>query len=306
MKRFLNNIAIFGMALWGLLLIEDVITTYAFNEITTRKYGVWNDILHSDMDANMIILGNSRAWCQYSPQILDSVLGTSTYNIGIDGSAFNRQLVRYEIYRHYQHSAPKYIIQNVEFFTLGYTIGYEREQFMPYLIYPYFRERISAIEPFSFGELYIPMYRYYVSNVYDEYTKYDFPITRGYLGEENSWDGSKIKEVEPYRAEIDSNSLELFIDYIENTKREGTQLIFVLAPIYKEATSKVLNITEIHGLYYDLSEKYNIPILDYANCWISQDTTYFFNATHLNKQGAELFSTKLAHDIDSLGIIKLQ
>ena len=227
MKRFFRNIAIFSMALWGFLLIEDIITTYAFNKITTRKYGVWNDILHSDMDANMIILGNSRAWCQYSPQILDSVLGTSTYNIGIDGSCFNRQLARYEIYRHYQHSAPKYIIQNVEFFTLGYTIGYEREQFMPYLIYPYFRERISSIEPFSFGELYIPMYRYYVSNVYDEYTKYDFPITRGYLGEENSWDGSKIKEVEPYRAEIDSNSLELFIDYIENAKREGTQLIFV-------------------------------------------------------------------------------
>ena len=70
---------------------------------------------------------------------------------------------------------------------------------MPYLIYPYFRERICQIEPFSFGELYIPMYRYYVNNVYDEYTKYDFPVVKGYLGEDNKWDGSKLNETEPCR-----------------------------------------------------------------------------------------------------------
>ena len=260
--------------------------------------------MHNNINADLIILGNSRAWCQYSPQILDSVLGTTSYNIGIDGSCFNRQLARYELYRHYIPNAPKYIIQNVEFFTLGHTEGYEREQFMPYLIYPYFRERICQREPFSFGELYIPMYRYYVNNVYDEYTKYDFPVVKGYLGEDNKWDGSKLNETEPYIQEVDTNSLKMFIDYIEGLQEENIKLILVFAPIYKDGLSKVINLEEIHGLYYDLANKYNLPILDYANCWLSQDTNYFYNATHLNKQGAELFSTKLAHDIDSLGIIQ--
>lgn len=304
MKRFLKNILIFSIALLGLLVVEDAATTYAFHKKTTRKYVVWNDIVHNNINADLIILGNSRAWCQYSPQILDSVLGTTSYNIGIDGSCFNRQLARYELYRHYIPNAPKYIVQNVEFFTLGHTEGYEREQFMPYLIYPYFRERICQIEPFSFGELYIPMYRYYVNNVYDEYTKYDFPVVKGYLGEDNKWDGSKLNETEPYIQEVDTNSLKMFIDYIEGLQEENIKLILVFAPIYKDGLSKVLNLEEIHGLYYDLANKYNLPILDYANCWLSQDTTYFYNATHLNKQGAELFSTKLAHDIDSLGIIQ--
>lgn len=304
MKRFLKNILILSIALLGLLVVEDAATTYAFHKKTTRKYVVWNDIVHNNINVDLIILGNSRAWCQYSPQILDSVLGTTSYNIGIDGSCFNRQLARYELYRHYIPNAPKYIIQNVEFFTLGHTEGYEREQFMPYLIYPYFRERICQIEPFSFGELYIPMYRYYVNNVYDEYTKYDFPVVKGYLGEDNKWDGSKLNETEPYIQEVDTNSLKMFIDYIEGLQEENIKLILVFAPIYKDGLSKVLNLEEIHGLYYDLANKYNLPILDYANCWLSQDTTYFYNATHLNKQGAELFSTKLAHDIDSLGIIQ--
>lgn len=304
MKLFLKNILILSIALLGLLVVEDAATTYAFHKKTTRKYVVWNDIVHNNINADLIILGNSRAWCQYSPQILDSVLGTTSYNIGIDGSCFNRQLARYELYRHYIPNAPKYIIQNVEFFTLGHTEGYEREQFMPYLIYPYFREKICQIEPFSFGELYIPMYRYYVNNVYDEYTKYDFPVVKGYLGEDNKWDGSKLNETEPYIQEVDTNSLKMFIDYIEGLQEENIKLILVFAPIYKDGLSKVLNLEEIHGLYYDLANKYNLPILDYANCWLSQDTTYFYNATHLNKQGAELFSTKLAHDIDSLGIIQ--
>lgn len=306
MKRFIRNIAIFGIVLLAILLIEDTLTTYAFHKKTTRKYGVWNDIIHSHIDANVLIMGNSRAWSQYSPRILDSVLGTYTYNIGIDGSCFNRQLARYDIYRHYQMSAPCYIIQNLEFFTLGHTEGYEREQFMPFLMYPYFRKRICEIEPFSFGELFIPMYRYYINNVYDEYTKYDFPLVKGYYCEDITWDESTTKEIVPYRQEVDTNTIHLFTDFIKDVQREDIKLIFVIAPLYKDATCNVLNLEEIHSIFYKLSEDYNIPILDYANCWLSQDTMYFKNTTHLNKTGAELFSIKLAQDLDSLGIIPKQ
>lgn len=31
--------------------------------------------------------------------------------------------------------------------------------------------------------------------------------------------------------------------------------------------------------------------------------TYFYNASHLNKNGSELFSIMLANDLDSLGIV---
>lgn len=306
MKRFIKNIIWFGFALLGFLIVCDAITTYAFHQKNTRKFVVWNDIVHGNIDADLIIMGNSRAYSQYSPQIIDSILETSSYNIGIDGSAFNRQYERYHIYRHYNNKKPKYIIQNIEFFTLGYTIGYEREQFMPYLMYPYFRKRIQEVEPFSFGELYIPMYRYYVNNFYDNYTKFDYVVHKGYNGEDNEWDGSKMMEVQPFEGEVDSNSLQMFINYIEETKSEEIDLIFVFAPLYVEVVNKVQNIDDIHKIFYELSEKYDIPILDYETCWISQDTTYFQNATHLNKRGAELFSTILANDIDSLGIIETQ
>ena len=304
MRRFVINIAIFGLLLLVVLLVEDALTTCAFHHKATRKYVVWNEMIHTDIDADLLIMGNSRAMGQYSPQIFDSVFGINSYNLGIDGGSFDRQLARYDVYRHYQQRAPGYIIQNIEFATLGHTVGYEREQFMPYLMYPYFRKRIREAEPFSLGELYIPMYRYYISYFYNDYFKFDFHVVKGYLGEDRVWDGKKLNETEPFTQEVDPNTLRLFVNYIEKVQQEGIKLVLVIAPLYKDGKGKVLNFDEIHGIYYDLSEKYDIPLLDYTDCWLSQDTVFFYNATHLNKTGAELFTRRLCHDLDSLGVFQ--
>ena len=69
-------------------------------------------------------------------------------------------------------------------------------------------------------------------------------------------------------------------------------------------TKQLLALDEIHQIYYNLSKQYDIPLLDYSDCYLSQDTAYFYNATHLNKLGAEIFSAQLAHDVYSLGIIQ--
>lgn len=304
MKRFIKNIILFGVALLGFLIVCDAVTTYAFHQKMTRKFVVWNDILHTDIDADVLIMGNSRAWCQYSPIIIDSILGTNSYNIGLDGSCFDRQIARYDIYRHYQKRKPKCIVQNVEYSTLGKTIGYEREQFMPYLIYPHFRNRMRDVEPFTFGELYIPMYRYYVNNFYEDYNKYDDQLIKGYHSDDKIWDGTKLNETQPYRVTVDSTTLNTFVRYIETTQDEGIRMVMVIAPLYKEVKDKVLNIDEVHQIYYDLAEKYHMPLLDYSDSYLSQDTMYFYNATHLNRKGSELFSIQLAHDLDSLNLIE--
>lgn len=304
MKMFIKHILIFGVALLGFLIVCDAVTTYAFHKKQTRKYAVWNDILHTEIDADVLIMGNSRAWRHYSPRILDSILSTSTYNLGIDGSCFNRQLVRYDIYRHYQNKKPKCIVQNVEYFTLDKTNGYEREQFMPYIMYPYFRQRIIENEPFDLAELFVPMYRYYMNNFYEDYNKFDFPVYKGYGGEDKEWDGTELAKQQPYKETIDSVTYNMFIEYIEQTKEENIQLVLVFAPIYTKVTELILNHEEIHQLYRSLSAEYEIPFLDYSEWYLSSDTTYFYNAMHLNREGAELFSTQLAHDLDSLGIVK--
>lgn len=300
MKRFILQINYFTIALLVVLIVADGVITYLYHQKDTRKYAVWNDILHTDINADVLIMGNSRAWCMYSTQILDSVLHVNSYNIGMDGSCFNRQKMRYDIYRHYQSHIPDYIIQNVEFFTLEHTVGYEREQFMPYLMYPCFRERVMLEESFSKAELYIPMYRYYMSNVYDDYNQFDFCLYKGYYADDRKWDSSMLESTEPYNAVVDSATLHLFESYIVQTKQDGIEIILVMAPIYEEATRLVLNNNDICRLFRDLSAKYDVPLLDYSNMSICNDTTYFYNGTHLNRRGAEIFSLQLANDLKTI------
>jgi lysophospholipase L1-like esterase len=67
---------------------------------------------------------------------------------------------------------------------------------------------------------------------------------------------------------------------------------------------KLENVDEMYKMYESIATEFNIPILDYSYDLMCDDTTYFYNGTHLNKLGAEVFTTKLAHDIDSLGLLK--
>lgn len=304
MKRFIKNIILFGAILLGFLIVCDAITTYAFHQKRTRKYGIWNEIFYGEINADVLIMGNSRAWRHYSTAIIDSILGCNSYNVGIDGSCFNRQYIRYKMYRNYQSTKPKYIIQDVGCSVFGRTYGYEREQFMPYMMYSDFRECIEKEEPMSFGELYIPMYRYYVNNFYDEYVKFDYEVHKGYAPEIGEWEG-KSEDVKPFLAGVDETTMEMFDRYVNEVLDDGIQLIFVYSPIlYEEVEKKILNLQDIHQKIYEISRKYDIPILDYTTDKISYDPTCFYNATHLNQKGAELFSTQLAHDLDSLNMIE--
>ena len=102
----------------------------------------------------------------------------------------------------------------------------------------------------------------------------------------------------------DSLALSLFDQYLEKAYVEKIKIIFVYAPLYIGAIEKLKNMDGMYQMYDSIARKYNIPVLDYHYAPVSYDTLSFYNATHLNRKSAELFSVQLARDIDSLGILK--
>ena len=95
-----------------------------------------------------------------------------------------------------------------------------------------------------------------------------------------------------------------FDRFLDHLKEQNVKVVFVCAPIYIGLTDKVDNLPEFYETFQSYSDKYQIPILDYKYYYLSYDTAYFYNATHLNKTGAELFTIKLCHGLDSLGLLK--
>lgn len=308
MKRFLKIVWIVAVLLYGLNLGLDYAISYKLQHSADRRYVGWSKIINEQLDADLLIMGSSRAWVQYSPSILDSILQINTYNMGIDGSGLNRQIIRYEVYNHYQAKKPKYIVLNVDHFSANeWSYGYEREQFFPYMWSPYMRKVISKVEPMSWGERYIPVYRYTtykgLYNVVHE-KPWDAMTYKGYLGHDRTWNAAAYEELTAFHFNADERVMAMFDQFLKERRAEGIQVIFCYAPIYIGFTNKVENLQDFFDFYKNKAEEYDIPILNYTYSEWSMDTIYFYNASHLNRRGAELFSTQLAHDLDSLGIIK--
>lgn len=306
MKKFLCKILSFTLLVIVCAFGLDLFLSDQLRINKNRIYATWSQLYNDSTSYDIVINGNSRAWRQYNPLIIDSILGVNSFNLGIDGSGINRQIIKYNKYCEL-HEYPKYVIQNIDLFTMSITYGYEREQFFPY----FYTDRslmkmYDKYEMFSFAEKYIPYYRYLISNIRIDSILIDNQIAsnenyiRGYLGSNECYSSVALDSIFQYECKCDTTALNMLVDFLQDEINKGVKIIFVYAPIYYEARQKMVNEQQMFEMYDGIAKKFDIPILDYNDIPMCYDKTYFYNATHLNKRGAELFTTKLAHDIDSI------
>ena len=309
MRSFVKKNILFALLMFGVAFIFDCVITLGLQKSDLRMYQAWNDIFKSKINGDAIILGSSRAWCQYSPEILDSITGLNFYNLGIDGHKIDFQLIRYNTYRRFCPK-PKYIIHNVEFSTLGLTIdGYEREQFFPYICDDSLINAVAKIKKITQLERKIPLVRYFgYRHVFEDGIKYFFGgenlyeggMVKGYRGNDYEWDGFSLEQIERINYDNNQSAIKMFDEYLSNAKAEGIEIILVFAPLYIDAFNLLSDYNSLLDLYHSIADNYNFRVLDYTCIDLSLSKSNFYNATHLNKQGAEKFSLILGNDLKRL------
>ncbi|GHT04081.1 hypothetical protein AGMMS49525_10040 [Bacteroidia bacterium] len=273
----------------------------------TGEFSTWNAIFSSNINADAIILGSSRALVQIDPEILDTTLHVNAYNLGMDGYPFSMQYVRYKIFEKY-NKKPKLIIQNVDFMTLFRGTPINKVQFAPYMHEDVLKKELEAMG-ISETERHVPASSYYseyatiVKGVSEFFNLKHFPSERykGYFGQDKTWDGVDFQKrlaQDSIVAEKNPEIVNLFDSFLKECEASGVQMVLVFSPQYIKMTEFTKNRDTEMQLYRSFAEKYNIQFLDYSDDPLCYDTTYFYNAMHLNKKGAELFSLKLAKDIE--------
>lgn len=292
MKKFIFSIIAFCLIPY----IADFALSALVQRSSNREVESWYDLMHSQIDADLVVMGNSRAWVQISPTILDSILGVETYNLGMDGSCINRQIHKYHLFRKYNRK-PKMIVQTLDAWSLGYKTGYEREQLYPYFWNWNMREEFFESEPFTFWEKYIPMYRF---RSFMPLRRGPKTLIKGYQGMDRPWDGSVFEKVKSITFTPNDTTIKMFDDYLAKAKAEGITVVLVFTPQYIGATEKTTNQAYMHEYYNRFASKYDFPIVDYTYMNICYDTAYFYNAMHLNRKGAEIFSDSLANALKRL------
>ena len=303
MKKFILQIIYFFSSIGGLLATIDFF--YSQFAIQSNFYPIesWYSIMKGEINADIIIMGNSHAFVQVDPTILDKVLSTNAFNLGMMASPINRQIHKYNVYRKY-NKKPKIIIQNIDYLSLDYKVGCEKEQFIPYFWNKDIRTEFFPDEPFSFWEKYIPMCRYLNISPWTLISIGHNNLNKGYMGVDKQWNGENFMGTDSVSFTSNETTVRMFDDYLSKAYNEGIKFVFVYAPVYVGATYKIKNLDKMHTQYQLIAQKYNIPILDYTKMEICNDTSYFYNGTHLNISGSRIYSDSLAHDIQKMRILQ--
>lgn len=305
MRRFVIKTGITALVVLLISIGLDVLITRNLHHSNARMFQTYNEIYFGNGDYDAIIMGSSRGQVQYSPAILDSILGVDSYNISVDGRCIDAEIFIYNAYRQHKPK-PKLIIQNIDWGSLLGSNMYEREQYLPYLYLDDLYEQTRESEQFSWADRYLPLVRY---AGYTEVIKEGLCLknkllrpaqNKGYIARDDEWDGSTFNSISSISFDCKPEVVEMFDKYLSQCKGEGIRVALVYAPIYIGVTEKMDSVQSMFDFYRLYADKYGFPILNYTYDSLCYDTNYFYNATHLNKAGAELFSAKLACDLKDL------
>ena len=312
MRLFLKRLFVWlCLALISASILDWMISS-GLRKTDIRKYAVWNDIYKRSIRSDLVVLGSSRAWTAYDTFIMDSLLHRDTYNLGIDGHHLDLQLIRYETYRRFSPK-PQFVLLNIDAISTFGDLAdpeYEREQFFPYILDRNLISRVSDKKKLSVGDRYIPLYRYfgYQEDIRDGLAAFfgkkefvDGGMHKGFRGNPYQWDPQTNlaqNKIVPIR--IDSSAVTQLEDFVRNTSDEGIHLVFVKAPVYHPFLSYFSNLSYCDSLIEGIAEEYHVPLIDFTDDPAYNDSSLFYNYTHLNKRGAEVFTLSLSEQLSPL------
>ena len=305
MKRFFKILVCFSFVLLIASTIADFIITSGLRKSDLRKYVVWNEIFQGGIDADVLILGSSRAWCAYNTRIVDSMLQCNSYNLGLDGHTLEYQILRYNTYCRF-NKKPRMVILNVDFYsTLGATSDaqYEREQFFPYILDDSLMTVIAGQKHLTLFDRYVPLYRYIgyrddceigILSFLGVAKSNDGGLYKGYRG--NDWNWREPSDVSTIH-KLEYEDASLLDDFISNLVGDGIEVIMVKQPFHDWMYEHYDGEEIIDEEFQDIATQYGILLLDYYHGEISHDTLYFYNPSHLNKLGGDIFTRDMCIDI---------
>lgn len=285
------------------------------NSFAQKEYPTWNTLLEGNVNSKIIIHGSSRAWKHFNSTMIEDAFNMNTYNLGIDGHNFWMQYYRHILLLKY-NLKPKYILHSLDITTLEKRNDlFNPEQFLPYMLFEKsLYEYTKYYKGYKMLDHFIPLIRYYGKT---EAIKTTIQIllnpnsniiqrVKGYQGINKPWNNDLYnaqKKIGYYDVKIDTASLILFEKYIQECASHNIKIIFVYSPEYIAGKYFVRNREEIMGLYKAISTKNNIPFLNFSNDPMINEQKYFYNSTHMNKEGADKFTKKLIEALIQNAII---
>jgi hypothetical protein len=308
MKKSMIKVLVFFSIVGAVALILNYFLDAQMKRLKYEDASVWNEITNGGIDADILIMGSSRAATHIDPNAITQLSGASCYNLGMMGHNFFIEDARYNYYLKF-NKAPKMIILSLDYESLQRRSDlFNHTQFLAYLDDSVIAGATRQYEGFSEYDYKLPLLKYVGEQtlIFSLFRNYFKPEcnrpdrSKGFFARDFRWNKEvdiTLDTLKPYTVEPDSLSVRAFEYFLEQCKRKGIQVVFVHTPVHPLGQAKVINSSQIIDMYYNFAKNNKYMLLDYAGDTMCGNKEYFMNSTHLNKYGAKFFTQKLVQDL---------
>jgi len=312
MKKFLLDFVGFLVICTVLLMAISYATDQGFKNGNNPDYAVWNGMDRGTINADVLIQGNSHARVQIDPLVIDSAIGSNSFNIAADGIGFDVQYARYLLYKKHNRK-PKMIIQCSDYVFLGPSDHlYDEEQYLPYLNDENLMDAVTKID--------VPLYCKYapflkwqnqpkaILSGLRSFLKKPKPNRterdKGFAPKDFDWQTTNVADFRKmyphYVPDFDRQLYLQFETFLQSCKQDSIKVLMVMPPTYTSFQKTILLRNGYLGLLKQTATKYQAIFLDFSEDTICNNKAFFYNYTHLNRTGAVVFSQKLAARLKTL------
>lgn len=304
-KKGFVSFCVKAIILLALVVVMDKAVGFAF--VKMKDYGLKSNpecmwlktpYVVEKVDADVIVVGSSKATHHYIPAMIADSLGLSVYNCGQDGCFYlyqnciiNMVLDRYK---------PKTIIWDIQPGCMN-AVGGEREYQNVRYLSPYYHEGnvwakqfIDSEDEWSIVKMKCQMFAYN-SKLLNSL----FPLVIGGSTTENGYiplpsegyDYPKLSADFEDKSEYEPlpEKMELFASTIERCRREGVELLIVASPQFMHTSKAYLSaVADLQKV----AKQYGCEVYDYADYYIDSPDM-FKDAAHLNHKGAVDFTERV-------------
>jgi len=293
MNKSLKNILFFLIVFILLDNLAGIFLSQSFTTITFGTFGKINTSLKTNAD--VVILGSSRAMYHYDPNIIFNKTDYSCFNSGLGGYGlfYNFALLSESIKIH----IPKIVILDLSPNVINDKKSYEKlNLFMPYTgKYRSFSELIQLDPNYHFLSRASNLYKYN-STLFEQFRNLTSKPknTDGFLGLTGTIDTLTFSAFYYDHSPLDTNKLFYFKEIIKICNDNDIRLICLISPTYiKYDTSN-----EIIHKYNAIANTNNVEYIDHSSLQpFHLNPNYFKDQLHLNNHGATKYSEVISNYI---------
>jgi hypothetical protein len=296
--KFISGTLLIGIALSSLYYY---IVCQGLRQTKESFPGRLNTILYDTTRYDVVFMGTSHMSWEVDPFLFDSITRLYSYNAGIEGASFSA--IDIFIHRMVANHHPKFVFLNIDLYLLEKENSlYNFPQYYPHM-------GDTDIDKLSVrkAELSYGKYAPFIAISYlDDYLKGNglhgwtglYPSDdlshthRGFSPVYSSYMGANDSFVITFS--YDTANIKKLENLCRYCTSHGCQMLFTMAPIYRSFYSNTGNASDFYRRLRMIEKEYHIPELNFYTSDKFQKKM-FANRTHLNHNGAKLYSCILAN-----------